>query len=67
MLKIAKNCLILHEVGSFGFSQIFSTSPPPIRLRPRRGPKILSPPHQKFREKTLDVQCNVMLRLCNAR
>ena len=28
------------------FSQV-----PPIRLHPRRGPKILSPPHQKFREK----------------
>ena len=29
MLKIAKNGLILHEVGSFGFSRIFFTSPLP--------------------------------------
>ena len=37
MLKIAKNGLILH-MGSFGFSHFFRKSPPPIRLRPRRGP-----------------------------
>ena len=47
-------------MGSFGFSQIFFASPPPpIRLRPRRGPtgteNFESPPHQKFREKTLPV------------
>ena len=36
-------------MGSFGFSRIFFASPPPTR----RGPKILSPPHQKFRAKTL--------------
>ena len=56
MLKIAKNGLILHVVGSFGFSRIFFASPPPSDFVPvgdRRGPKILSPPHQKFREKTL--------------
>ena len=29
MLKIAKNGLILHLVGSFGFSPIFFASPPP--------------------------------------
>ena len=28
MLKIAKNGLILHLMGSFGFSQIFYASPP---------------------------------------
>ena len=56
MLKIAKNGLILHWVDSFGFSQIFlASSPPPIRFHPRRGPKILSSPHQKFRDKTLVV------------
>ena len=37
MLKIAKNGLILHKLGSFGFSRIFFASPPPI---------------QKFREKS---------------
>ena len=29
MLKIAKNGLVLHYVGSFGFSRIFFASPPP--------------------------------------
>ena len=56
MPKIAKNGLILHLAGSFGFSQIFFASPPPSDFVPvgdRRGPKILSPPHQKFREKNL--------------
>ena len=51
MLKIAKNGLILHQVGSFGFSQIFYASPPT-----RRGPmgtENFESPHQKFREKTL--------------
>ena len=53
MLKIAKNGLILHQVGSFGFSQIFFLQVPPpqsdfVPVEDRRGPKILSPPHQKF-------------------
>ena len=56
MLKIAKNILILHQVGSFGFSLIFFASPPPpIRLRPRRGPmgteNFESPPPIKNLEK----------------
>ena len=60
MLKIAKNGLILHQVGSFGFSLIFFTSPPPpsdfIPVRDRQGPQVLSPPpHQEFREKTLPL------------
>ena len=51
MLKIAKNSIILHKVGSFGFSRIFSQVPPPIDFVPIGDEKILSPPHQKFREK----------------
>ena len=54
MLKIAKNDLILHLVGSFGFSRIFFASPPPSDFVPvgdRRGPKILSPPPIKNLEK----------------
>ena len=43
-------------MGSFGFSRIFSQVPP-IWLRPHWGPtgteNFESPPHQKFREKTL--------------
>ena len=54
MLKIAKNGLILHQVGSFGFSQIFFASFPPlppsdfVPVGDRRGPKILSPPIKNF-------------------
>ena len=56
MFKIAKNGLILQLSGQFCLqSDFFCKSPPPIRLRPRWGPKILSPPHQKFREKTLCI------------
>ena len=55
MLKIAKNGLILHLVGSFGFSQIFFASPPPpsdfVPVGDRREPKILSPPPIKNLEK----------------
>ena len=53
MLKIAKNDLILHYVGSYGFSRIFLQVPPSdfVPVGDRRGPKILSPLHQKFREK----------------
>ena len=63
MLKIAINGLIWHYMDSFGFSWIFSASPPPpIRLRPRRGPtgteNFESPSHQKFREKTLSHMIN---------
>ena len=51
MLKIAKNGLILHQVGSFGFSQIFFARPP-IQLRPRRIPtgteNFESPPPSKI-------------------
>ena len=58
MLKIAKNGLILHQGGSYGFSQIFFCKSPPSDFVPvgdRRGLKILSPPHQKFREKNPDT------------
>ena len=56
MLKIAKNGLILHWVGSFGFSRIFFVSPPPpIRLCPRRGPmgteNFESPPIKNLEKK----------------
>ena len=56
MLKIAKNGLILHLVGSFGFSRIFfASSPPPpsdfVPVGDRWGPKILSPPPIKNLEK----------------
>ena len=45
-------------MGSSGFSLIFSQVPTPSDFIPAgdwRGPKILSPPHQKFREKTLQL------------
>ena len=55
-LKFSKKWPNFALVGSFGFSRIFFASSPPsdfVPVGPRRGPKILSPPHQKFREKTL--------------
>ena len=53
MLKIEKNGLILHKVGSFGFSRIFFASPPHPTSSPSGTENFESPPHQKFREKTL--------------
>ena len=70
MLKIAKNGLILHKVGSFGFSQIFFASPSPIQPRPRRKltwqePKILSPPIKNLEKKTLEVATTLPLgKIC---
>ena len=62
-LKIAKNGLILIRwavLASVGFfSQV---SPPPSDFAPvgdRWRPKILSPPHQKFREKTLSTSIKI--------
>ena len=62
MLKIAKNGLILHYVGSFGFSRIFFRKPPPLRLRPRRGPTgtknfEFPPPIKNLEKKTLAGTC----------
>ena len=51
MLRIAKNSIILHKVGSFGFSRIFSQVPPPIDFVPIGDEKILSPPPIKNLEK----------------
>ena len=46
-------------MGSFGFSQIFFPSPPPHPTSSPSGTdrdrKFWVPPHQKFREKTLNV------------
>ena len=57
MLKIAKKWPNFALGGQFWLqSDFFCKSPPPHRLRPRRGPtetKNFEPPHQKFREKTL--------------
>ena len=65
MLKIAKNGLILHLLGSFGFSQIFFASPPPpydfVPIGDRRGPKILSSPIKNFEKKTLRLRVDLWL------
>ena len=63
MLKIAKNGLILHYVGSFGFSRIFSQVPPPIRLHPHWGPtgtENFESPIKNLEKKTLFVIFNLM-------
>ena len=66
MLKIAKNGLILHKVGIFGFSLIFFASLPPppppsdfVLVGDRRGQKILSPPIKNL-EKNLCGVLNIL-------
>ena len=65
MLKIAKNGLILHYVGSFGFSQIFFASPSPpsdfVPVGDLWGPKILSPPIKNLEKKTLPQDLQIFL------
>ena len=72
MLKTAKNGLILHLVGSFGFSQIFFASPPPLQLRPvgpRRGQTFLSPPSKNLEKKpcrfTKNWLCDKIVIMCD--
>ena len=65
MLKIAKNGLILHYVGSFDFSRIFFASSPPSDFVPvgdRRGPKIFSPPIKNLEKNPDAIMCSACFR-----